>query len=192
MKTRGTTQLGRRKAAHSKPTDTSNVLTDRLAPLLTPGLRPELLDRWNRHAQDPPVIHPGSSGGNFNRFPPGGGFSLRPPLPCRLSPVYFPPSSPVWLCCSLYYPQNWCRCQAAGARRRHALLSPGYPRNPAVSGFIHDGLSLELHLPEQFLQPGVVGVITTVLLGQEGRDVAHDLICVALQVKVAGFAIDGR
>lgn len=53
----------------------------RLASLITLGLRPRLVV-WSSIGY--PHVHLSSSGGNFSQFPPGGGFSPGPSLPCRL------------------------------------------------------------------------------------------------------------
>ena len=52
------------------------------------------------------LVHPGSSGGNFSRFPPGGGLSLCPVPPCWLRQAYFPPSSLLVFDCCPYYLQK--------------------------------------------------------------------------------------
>jgi hypothetical protein len=73
----------------------------RLAPQITPGLRPGLMNHRSLM-----IVPPGSSGGNFDQVPPGGGLSLSPTLPCRFPLVYFPPSSLFEVNCSPNYLQK--------------------------------------------------------------------------------------
>jgi len=69
MDSRGTTLIGREQRSTLRPTP------ERLASHLTLGERHRLV----RRTCSPVPL--GSSGGNFDQFPPGGGFSLCPRLP---------------------------------------------------------------------------------------------------------------
>ena len=76
---RGTTLIGPLDLPGPTQTPTAEAEgsppTLRLAPRLTLGLRPKLLERV---ASPVPL---GSSGGNFRRLPPGGGLNFTPRLP---------------------------------------------------------------------------------------------------------------
>lgn len=52
------------------------------------------------------AIHPDGSRGNFAQFPPGGGSSRCPPLPCRFCLSYFPLSRPLSVNCRDNYLQK--------------------------------------------------------------------------------------
>jgi len=100
-----------------------------LAPRLTLGSRPGLMNHRYLIYQISMIVPPGSSGGNFDQFPPGGGFSLSPTLPCRFPLAYFPPSSLFEVSCSPNYPQNK-PCVKGLTRYVHGFLkveSPAFP-----------------------------------------------------------------